>query len=81
MGFGNRWVKWVEFCIKTVRFSILVKGEPVGFFASGRGLRQGDPISLFLFILVMEGFGSMMRITTQQSWVSGFKVGNSVGRE
>ena len=39
MGFGEKWLKWIEFCIKTVRFSILVNGEPIGFFPSERGLR------------------------------------------
>ena len=41
MGFGDKWLKWINFCIKTVRFSILVNGEPVGFFPSKRGLRKG----------------------------------------
>ena len=50
MEFGDKWVKWMEVCIKTIRFSVLVNGEPIGFFASERGLRQGDPLSLsYLF--------------------------------
>lgn len=32
MGFGERWLKWIDFCIKIVRFSTLVNGELVGFF-------------------------------------------------
>lgn len=45
MGFGEKWLKWIEFCIRTARFSLLINGEPVGFFPSERGLRQGDPPS------------------------------------
>ncbi|WMV14275.1 hypothetical protein MTR67_007660 [Solanum verrucosum] len=85
IGFGSKWVKWIEFCIKTVRFSVLVNGEPVGIFTSERGLRrglrQGDPLSPFLFILAMEGFDSMMRIASQNRWIRGFQVGGRVGEE
>ena len=31
MGFGDKWVKWMEVCIKTIRFSVLVNGEHIGF--------------------------------------------------
>ena len=41
-------------CMSTVRFSVLVNGYLVGFFCSSRGLHQGDPLSLLLFLLVME---------------------------
>ena len=80
MGFGERWLRWIEVCIKTVRFSILINGEPTGFFPSEKGLRQGDPLSPFLFIIAMEGFNSIcLRVATQNSLLQGFKVRNLSG--
>lgn len=57
-----------------------MNGEPVGFSPSGRGLRQGDPLSPFLVILGMEGFDSIMRVALQNSWIKGFQIGGDRGQ-
>jgi hypothetical protein len=80
-GFPLRWRKWIWFCISTVRFSILINGCPSGFFASSRGLRQGDPLSPLLFVIVMEALSRLIDRTVQGSFLSGFTVGSSVERE
>jgi hypothetical protein len=53
-GFEKKWRYWIEFCISTIQFSILVNGTPPSFFTSSHGLRQGNPLSPLLFMVVFE---------------------------
>ncbi|WMV07154.1 hypothetical protein MTR67_000539 [Solanum verrucosum] len=54
--------------------SVLVNGSPAGFFPSQRGLRQGDPLSPFLFIIAMEGLNDMLQKAQTNNWIRGFKI-------
>ena len=56
MGTPATLFRCIKACITTPMFSISVNGELTGFFASKRGVRQGDPLSSFLFLIAMEAF-------------------------
>lgn len=61
MGFPAILINWVKKCVTSTMFSVVINGELVGYFPGQRGLRLGDPISPYLFLLVMEGFSSLLR--------------------
>ena len=76
-GFSAKWRQWIFSCISAVRFSILVNGTSTGFFPSTRGLRQGDPLSPLLFLIIMEALSRMLGRAVEGGYISGFKVGPS----
>lgn len=54
MGFPSKWIAWISSCLKTSSFSLLINGQPTSWFSSTHGVRQGDPISSYLFILLSQ---------------------------
>ena len=61
MGFKDRWISLMMMCVTTVSYSVLINGEPKGKITPTRGLRQGDLISPYLFLLCAEGLSAMLR--------------------
>ncbi|RVW15454.1 putative ribonuclease H protein [Vitis vinifera] len=74
MGFGNKWVGWMWSCVSSAKFSILVNGVSAGFFPSSRGLRQGDPLSPYLFVMGMEILDVLIRRAVEGGYLSGCNI-------
>lgn len=59
-GFDTQWIRWILALIKSTSFSILVNGSPSTPFSPSRGIRQGDLLSPFLFVILMEGLSRII---------------------
>ncbi|XP_062026327.1 uncharacterized protein LOC133742658 [Rosa rugosa] len=70
LGFHSHWVMLIMNCVKTVSFSVLVNGKPSIFFNPTRGLRQGDPLSPYLFLFVSDVLSSLVRKACSVGWLS-----------
>ena len=79
-GFGERWLSWISLYMFTASFSILINGASTSFFQSARGLRQGDPLSLYLFVLGMDILSRLINEAMERNFLSGCKIGG-VGEE
>jgi hypothetical protein len=60
MGFDARWIKLIMMCVTSAQYAVLVNGSPCGNITPSRGIRQGDPISPYLFLICAEALSSML---------------------
>ena len=71
MGFPSRFIDWVRTCISTPRYSLNINGELVGFFGASRGLRQGDPLSPYLFAIIMDALSMLIHQNIEEARLAG----------
>ncbi|XP_015954715.1 uncharacterized protein LOC107479077 [Arachis duranensis] len=75
MGFGQRWRNWVKEFLSTASMSVLVNGSPTRPFKMERGLRQGDPLSPLLFVLVVDVLHRMLGDAVRNRHITPLLVG------
>nr|GEW51846.1 reverse transcriptase domain, reverse transcriptase zinc-binding domain protein [Tanacetum cinerariifolium] len=78
LGFDFRWRTWINNCLMSARTSILINGSPTSEFSLKRGLRQGDPLSPFLFIIVMEGLHMALNDDIASNMFHGVRIGSNI---
>nr|GEV38709.1 RNA-directed DNA polymerase, eukaryota [Tanacetum cinerariifolium] len=76
--FGNKWCDWIQTFLKSSRGSIMIIGSPTEEFQFCKGLKQGDPLSPFLFILIMESLHLSFQRVVDAGLFMGIKLSHLV---
>ena len=74
LGFPEVWVDRVMTCVSYPSFSVLINGKPYGLIHPSRGIRQGDPLSPYLFLLCAEGFTSLLERAELDGIINGVSI-------
>ena len=74
MGFNLRWINSIMQCITSVSYSVIINGVTYGNITPTRGLCQGDPLSLSLFLLYAEGLSSLIHEAARNQLINGLSV-------
>ena len=77
MSFGNYWVHRIMECVSSMQYALLLNGSPTHTFLPTRGVRQGDPISLYLFLLCANILSIALIQTEDQKKIKGIKLGRN----
>ena len=75
--FSSRWRSWMSGCLSSATFAILVNGNTKGWVKAYRGLRQGDPLSPFLFTIVVDVLSRLVVRAEERCLFEGFLVGKN----
>jgi hypothetical protein len=72
--FHRRWVDLIMTCVTSTSYSVIVNGVPHGYIKPSRGLRQGDPLSPYLFLLCAEGLSALIRKAEREKAIRGIAI-------
>ena len=61
LGFDSSWVELIILCVTTIEYMVTQNGHEIGHIKPGRGLRQSDPLSPYLFIICAERLSAIIQ--------------------
>ena len=71
LGFNQCWRRLIMRCVTTVSYSFKINGKVYGSVHPSKGIRQGDPLSPYLFLIVVEGLSSLIRKSMEVGTLEG----------
>ncbi|KAL0848127.1 hypothetical protein Bca101_021374 [Brassica carinata] len=74
LGFSEQWCELIMACVTSAQYQVLINGTPYGEIKPSRGLRQGDPISPYLFVICTEMLVQMLSKAEEKKYITGLKV-------
>jgi hypothetical protein len=73
-GFGGKWLNWIRSILFRGSVGVIINNEEGEFFQTGKGLRQGDPLSPLLFNLVVDVLSRMLQKAANVELIRGLGV-------
>jgi len=77
LDFCDFWIRWIKGCLESAYVSVLVNGNPIREFIPRKGLRQGDLLATFLFLIVAEGLVGVSRMAEEKNLIDSLEVGRA----
>ena len=74
LGFPEKWIKWVMEYVRSPSYSIMINGKPYDHLQPSRGIRHGDPLSPYLFLLCTEGFTTLFKKVNMERRIIGVSI-------
>jgi len=74
VGFCGKWIRWIKRCLESFSVSVLVNGSPTKEFLPKRGLRQGDPLAPFLFLIAAKGLAGVSRMAVEKNLIDSLEI-------